>query len=169
MLASAAAASLEQITTSAATSGQRVSDIVTAIDLHAKGSEDVMRLMERVNAGAAEILGAGEEQQRTSNSVLESSSTMGDMAEIVKDGAGEQSRSLEEISQAIGKAREVAANVTRAVEHQTTECETAAGTLGRVKAHGDANARSVDDMHRALAALLRRAKALREDVSRFRL
>lgn len=169
MLASAAAASLEQITASASTSGQRVGDIVTVIDLHAKGSADVTRLMDRVNQGAAEILGAGDEQQRTSSAVLGSSSTMGELAEAVKNGAGEQSRSLEEISRAIGTAREVATNVTRAVEQQSGECEAAAGTLTRVRAHADSSARAVDEMNRALEGLLRRAKALREDVSRFRL
>ena len=168
-LASAAAASLEQITASASTSGQRVGDIVEVIRGHAKSSGDVARLMERVNEGAARILGAGEEQQRTSSSVLQSSSTMGDMAEVVKDGAGEQARSLAEISGAVGKTREVAASISGSVERQTEECAAAAGTLTRVRAHSEANARSVDEMRQAVAGLLRRAKALREDVSRFRL
>jgi len=168
-LASAAAASLEQITASASTSGQRVEDIVKVIRIHAEGSSDVTRLMERVNDGAAEILGAGEEQKRTSAGVLTSSETMGEMAEVVKTGAGEQTRSLEEISRAIGQARSVASDITGAVESQSGECAAAAETLTRVRAHSDANARSVDEMRQAVVGLLRRAKALREDVSRFRL
>lgn len=168
-LSAEAGVALEQITEAARDAGDRITEIVTAVQEQAKASAHVVELMDRVGAGVDQIRAAGSEQERSNQVVLESCTTMRDVAEQVRFTTAEQSRGSRRIGEAVESVREAVEKINRSLQEQSRACGEAAEFLGDVNDNTATNQQSTERMREAMQGLVRQAETLRESVQRFRL
>jgi methyl-accepting chemotaxis protein len=168
-LSAEAGVALEQITEAARGAGERISEIVSAVQEQTKASSHVVELMDRVRAGVEQIRAAGAEQERSNQVVLESCTTMRDVAEQVRSTTDEQSRGSRRIGQSVESVREAVDQINRSLQQQSSECGQAVEFLTRVNEKTATNQQSTERMREAMRGLVRQAEALRESVQRFRL
>lgn len=168
-LSTEAGHSLERITEAARGAGDRITEIVSAVQEQSKAATHVVELMDRVRSGVDEIRRAGHEQERSNQVVLESCTTMRDVAEQVRSTTDEQSRGSRRIGEAVESVREAVEQINRSLQQQSRGCGEAAEFLSRVNERTATNQQSTERMREAMRGLVRQAEALRESVQRFRL
>ena len=168
-LSAEAGVALEQITDAARGAGDRITEIVTAVQEQSKASVHVVELMDRVRSGVDQIRLAGQEQERSNQVVLESCTTMREVAEQVRSTTDEQSRGSRRIGESVESVREAVEQINRSLQQQSTACGQAAEFLESVSERTSVNQQSTERMHEAMRGLVRQAEALRESVQRFRL
>jgi methyl-accepting chemotaxis protein len=168
-LSAEAGVALEQITEAARGAGDRITEIVTAVQEQTKASSHVVDLMERVRGGVEQIRAAGQEQERSNQVVLESCTTMRDVAGHVRSTTDEQSRGSRRIGEAVESVREAVEQINRSLQEQSSACGEAAEFLGGVNDGTATHQQSTERMREAMRGLVQQAEALRESVQRFRL
>jgi methyl-accepting chemotaxis protein len=168
-LSAEAGVALEQITESARGAGERISEIVSAVQEQSKASAHVVELMDRVRLGVDQIRAAGSEQERSNQVVLESCATMREVAEQVRSTTDEQSRGSRRIGESVESVREAVDQINRSLQQQSSECGQAVEFLTRVNEKTATNQQSTERMREAMRGLVRQAEALRDSVQRFRL
>jgi methyl-accepting chemotaxis protein len=168
-LSAQAGESLETITRQARGSGERVREIVGAVQEQSKAAVHVVALMERVRDGVETIRRAGTEQERGHEVVMASAEAMRDVSQLVHRTTEEQARGAGRIRDSIEGVRLAAETIHRALQAQSEACAEAAAGLGCVADETDSHQQSVETMAEATGALRDEAKGLRDDVDRFRI
>jgi methyl-accepting chemotaxis protein len=168
-LSAEAGVALEQITQAARRAGDRITEIVSAVQEQSKASVHVVELMDRVRNGVEQIRVAGQEQERSNQVVLASCTTMREVSEQVRSTTEEQSRGSRRIGQSVESVREAVEQINRSLQQQSSACGEAAEVLGRVNERTATNQQATERMREAMKGLVRQAEALRESVQRFRL
>jgi methyl-accepting chemotaxis protein len=161
--------SLEAITRTARESGQRIAEIVQAVQEQTRAASHVQALMERVRTSVEQLRGATREQEQGNEVVLRGAATMRDVAQQVHRTTEEQARGGNQIRQGIEVVRQAVERIYQALQDQTAACQQSAGFMGRVASGARANHESAARMQRSTADLRAAAETLREELRRFRL
>ncbi len=168
-LSAEAGVALEQITDAARDAGDRIVEIVTAVQEQSKASAHVVALMDRVGSGVDQIRVAGQEQDRSNQVVLEGCTTMRDVAAQVRLTTDEQSRGSNRIGESVESVREAVEKINHSLQEQSRACGQAAEFLNDVNDNTATNQQSTERMREAMRGLVQQAESLRESVQRFRL
>lgn len=168
-LSAQAGTSLEEITRASKDSGNRMSEIVSAVREQTKAATHVVMLMERVRGGVEQIGRAGEEQDRGHEVVYRSAVTMREVAQQVRRTTGEQSSGFGRIRESVEGVREAAEQINNALQEQSDATSRAMEFLEQV-AEGTRAAESAGtELKVTQRALVQQADVLRHEVEKFRL
>ncbi|MDJ0786079.1 MAG: methyl-accepting chemotaxis protein [Myxococcota bacterium] len=167
-LAAEAGVSLEEITTAAGTSRERIQEIVVAVRDQSKASTHVVGLMERVNQRVDEIRRAGAEQERGNEVIMRGSLMMRDVAQQTHRTTEEQARGARQVRQSIEGIQEAVEQIHRSLEGQSGASRSAVSSLQQVHEKTASNHEATDQMSQATEGLREQAQTLRDDVGRFR-
>ena len=160
---------LEEITTAARGSGERIEEIVTAVREQARATQHVSDLMERVNTRVDSIRTAGSEQERGNEVVIRSSTMMRDVAQQTQRTTEEQSRGAMRIRDSMESVRDAVDQIHVALQEQSQACTSAVSFLDQVHGRTRSNDESTHRLSDASSVLAREAEALRDDVGKFRI
>jgi methyl-accepting chemotaxis protein len=161
--------SLEEITRSSRESGQRIAEIVSAVQEQTKAASHVVALMDRVRDGVDQIVAAGGEQDRGNEIVYRSSVTMSEVAQQVRRTTEEQSRGFGRIRENVEGVREAVEQINESLQGQSVACAQVAQFLEQVFERTRGNEASAQRMEGAMRDLLSQAEVLREDVTKFQI
>ncbi len=167
-LSAEAGVALEKITTAARESGDRIAEIVSAVQEQSKAAAHVVTLMESVKDGAESIRGASSEQIHGNEVVLRSASAMSEVAEQVRAASGEQAGGSLRMRDAIENVRSVVEQIHHSLQGQSNACQQIADQLDRIHGRTRSNEESAQRMREAMRGLLQQAEGLREGVRHFR-
>jgi methyl-accepting chemotaxis protein len=166
-LSAGAGVALEEITGAARESGQRITEIVAAVQEQSRAAAHVVRLMERVREQAERIRAAGGEQARGNEVVLRNAGVMRDVAEQVGGATQEQARGAHRMREAIESVRGAVEQINHSLQGQSTACRQIADLLEHVVGRTRGNEAAAARMRAAMAGLLREAEGLRDGVRHF--
>jgi methyl-accepting chemotaxis protein len=161
--------SLEAITRSARESGQRIAEIVQAVQEQSRAASHVQLLMERVRNGVEQLRAATREQEEGQEVVLRGTTTMRDVAQQVHRTTEEQARGGNQIRGGIEVVRQAVERIYQALQDQASACQQSAQTMGRVSSGARANYEASTQLSSSTGELRGAAETLREDIRRFRL
>jgi len=168
-LAAEAGASLEDITTAARASGDRIEEIVGAVREQSSAAGHVAQLMESVSRGVGQIREAGIEQEAGTTAVSESSAIMRDVAQQVQGTTGEQARGSARIRDSVENVREAVDRIHVSLRQQASACDGALAEHGQILDRTETNEAAAHRMSEATQRLKAQAEVLRQDVRRFRI
>ncbi|MDJ0868799.1 MAG: methyl-accepting chemotaxis protein [Myxococcota bacterium] len=160
--------SLEAITGTARESGQRIGEIVAAVQEQTRAAGRVSELMERVRESVDRLQRAMGEQEAGNEVVLRGTTTMQEVARQVHRTTEEQARGGGRIRESVERVRGAVEHIHHALQQQTGACADSAETIGSLAAQTRANEEAAARMTAATAALRDDAEALREQLGRFR-
>jgi methyl-accepting chemotaxis protein len=166
-LAEEAGVALEDITETAQKTGDRILEIVSAVNEQCQTSEQIVRLMEDVRDGVNEIRETSIQQSRDSEVMRESGSSMVEISASLRTGTEEQAKSTMLIAKNIENVRDLVSDVNTALQTQTAECEQAASVLGKVSVGTDKQERAIHKLGQVLSELTSQAAKLREKAGSF--
>jgi methyl-accepting chemotaxis protein len=161
--------SLEAITRTARESGQRIAEIVQAVQEQARAADHVQGLMDRVRTSIEQLRHSTREQEQGNEVVLRSSSTMRDVAQQVHRTTEEQARGGNQIRAGIEVVRQAVERIYQALQDQASACRQSATFMGRVSDGARANHQAAAQAERSAGELRSAAATLREEIQRFRL
>jgi methyl-accepting chemotaxis protein len=161
--------SLEAITRTARESGQRIAEIVQAVQEQSRAAFHVQALMERVRTGVEQLRGATREQEEGHEVVLRGTTTMRDVAQQVHRTTEEQARGGNQIRSGIEVVRQAVERIYQGLQDQTAACQQSAQLMGQVSGGARANYDASTQLTRSTGELREAAETLREDIRRFRL
>ena len=167
-LSAEAGIALERINTAARESGERIAQIVFAVQEQSKAAAHVVTLMDRVRDGAERIRSAGTEQTQGNEFVLRNASAMSEVAQQVSGAAEEQARGAQRMRETIESVRSAVEQINHSLQGQSAACQQIAELLERVHARTRSNEESAQRMRGAMRGLLQQAEGLREGVRHFR-
>jgi methyl-accepting chemotaxis protein len=167
-LSAEAGRTLEEITDASRESGLRITKIVNSVREQTKAASHVVELMERVRDSADEIGAAGAEQDRGNEVVYRSALTMREVAQQVRRTTEEQSTGLGRIRENVVGVRAAVEQISGSLREQSEACNEVTGFLERVSAGSRANEEAAEAVQEAMRELARYAEGIREDVERFR-
>jgi methyl-accepting chemotaxis protein len=168
-LSAEAGTALEEITTAARESGQRIGEIVSAVREQTKATTHVAALMEGVLDGVEQISQAAGEQHRGNEVVHRSALTMRDVSQQVRRTTEEQSRGFVRIRESAEGVRDAVEAIGASLQEQTAACRQVAEFLEQVFQGTRSNEQAVRSMADPMRDLLSQADALRVDVAKFRI
>lgn len=161
--------SLEAITRSARESGQRIAEIVHAVQEQARAADHVRGLMDRVRSSIDQLRHATGEQEQGNEVVLRGASMMRDVAQQVHRTTEEQARGGNQIRSGIEVVRQAVERIDQALQDQAAACRQSASFMGRVSDTARANHEAAAQAERSAGELRAAAGTLREEIQRFRL
>ncbi len=167
-LAAEAGVSLEEITVAARDSGVRIQEIVQAVQEQTHAAAHVAELMERVNRGVGGIRSAGEEQERGTEVVMNSTSAVRDVSQQVSRTTEDQARGAARIRDSMESVRDAVDRMHASLDQQSTSCNEMASSLEQIFERTRSNEDAAQRLNEATQALRGQAEALRQDVRRFR-
>ncbi len=168
-LAAEAGESLEEITGATRESGNRMLEIVSAMNEQNDAVSRVVRLMQHVRAGVEQIRTSGREQGAANEAVLRGSSAMREVARQVSGATGQQAQSAARIGENIETVRRAVEEINRVLQEQSGACRQATELLETVSERTGSNEEAARRLEEVMRELLRQAEALREEVRRFRI
>ncbi len=168
-LAEEAGVALEDITQTAKRTGDRILQIVGAVNEQSQTSEQIVCLMEGLRDGVNEIRETSLQQSRDSEVMQESGRSMVEISSTLREGTDEQAKSTRLIAESIEDVKTLVSNVNDALKTQTHECEQASDVLGRVSEGTDRQERAIHQLGQVLGELAAQAERLREEAGRFEL
>jgi len=168
-LAAEAGESLEEITGATRESGNRMLEIVSAMNEQNDAVSGVVRLMQHVRAGVEQIRTSGREQGAANEAVLRGSSAMREVARQVSGATGQQAQSAARIGDNIETVRRAVEEINRVLQEQSGACRQASELLETVSERTGSNEEAARLLEEVMRELLRQAEALREEVRRFRI
>jgi methyl-accepting chemotaxis protein len=161
--------SLEAITRTARESGQRIAEIVQAVQEQAKAAHHVQALMDRVRTSVDQLRTATREQELGNEVVMRGSATMRDVAQQVHRTTEEQARGGNQIRAGIEVVRQAVERIYQALQDQTAACRLSAAFMEQVSEGARANHEAAGQAERSAGELRAAADVLREEIRRFRL
>jgi methyl-accepting chemotaxis protein len=161
--------SLEAITRTARESGQRIAEIVGAVQEQARAAHHVQALMDRVRTSVEQLRNATREQEQGNEVVLRGSTTMRDVAQQVHRTTEEQARGGNQIRSGIEVVRQAVERIYQALQDQASACQQSASFMGRVSEGARANHEAAARAERTTGELHAAAETLRAEIGRFRL
>lgn len=168
-LAEEAGVALEDITQTARKTGDRILEIVSAVNEQCQTSEQIVNFMEDVRDGVNDIREISLQQSRDSVVMRESGSSLVDIATSLRMGTEEQAKSTRLIAQTIENVRDLVSDVNTALQTQTTECEQAASILGTVSEGTNKQEMAIHKLGQGLSEFSAQAQRLREKAGSFEL
>jgi methyl-accepting chemotaxis protein len=168
-LAAEAGVSLEDITTAARASGERIEEIVAAVREQSGAAGHVSQLMETVSLGVEQIRKAGIEQERGTDAVSQSSKVMRDVAQQVLGTTEEQARGAARIRESVENVQEAVERIHASLGQQADACDGALAMHGEIQERTRTNDEAARRMSEATQRLKAQAEGLRQDVRRFRI
>ncbi len=166
-LAAQAGVSLEEITSAARASGERIGAIVSSVREQARAAGHVSGLMDRVKGRVDEIRAAGTEQERGNEVIMRGSLVMRDVAQQTHRTTEEQSRGARQIRESVESVRDAVDRIHGALTEQSQACRSAVEFLQRVHERTTSNREAAQQMESATDQLKAQAQALRAGVGRF--
>ena len=166
-LSTEAGASLDEITQVSRESGERIDQILSAVQEQTRASTYVVEQMQSVKRGVDAIQRATGEQDRGNEAVVRSTEAMRDIAQQLQATTVEQSRGTLRIRESIEGVRGASEAIHGALQSQTRSCEQVGDFLEGLSAREQSNQESASRMREVARQLLDQANALREDVERF--
>jgi methyl-accepting chemotaxis protein len=166
-LSAGAGVALEEITGAARESGQRITEIVAAVQEQSRAAAHVVRLMERVREQAERIRAAGGEQARGNEIVLRNAGVMRDVAQQVGGATQEQARGAHRMRDAIESVRAAVEQINHSLQGQSTASRQIAELLEHVVGRTRGNEEAAARMRAAMSGLVREAEGLRDGVRHF--
>ncbi|MGH0037945.1 MAG: methyl-accepting chemotaxis protein [Myxococcota bacterium] len=167
-LAAEAGISLEEITAAARDSGERIEDIVRAVQEQTRAAAHVADLMERVSEGVGVIRSAGEEQERSNEVLMNSTTAVRDVAQQVSRTTDEQARGASLIRDSVESVRHAVDRMQASLEQQSESCGEVASGLEQIFGRTRSNEEAATRLNEATRSLRAQSEALREDLRRFR-
>ncbi len=167
-LAAEAGVSLEEITAAAHDSGGRIQEIVQAVQEQTRAAAHVAELMDHVSRGIGIIRSAGEEQERGNEVLMNSTTTVRDVAQQVSRTTDEQARGSAQIRNSVENVRDAVDRMHASLQQQSSSCNEVAESLERIFGRTRSNEEAATRLSDATRALRTQAESLREDVRRFR-
>jgi len=161
--------SLEAITRTARESGERIAEIVHAVQEQSRAASHVQALMERVRTGVDQLRSATREQEEGHEVVLRGTTTMRDVAQQVHRTTEEQARGGSQIRAGIEVVRQAVERIYQGLQDQTTACQQSAQLMGRVSGGARANYEASTQLTQSTSELREAAEVLREEIGRFQL
>ena len=161
--------SLEVITRTARESGQRIGEIVVAVQEQAQAAGDVQGRMEQVRTAVEALREATAEQATGHESVLRGTGTMREVARQVHRTTEEQARGAGRIRESVENVRLAAERIHQALQGQTASCEEGAAFMNTVSERAHANESSAESLADSASELRRESETLRENLRGFRL
>jgi methyl-accepting chemotaxis protein len=161
--------SLEAITRSSRESGQRIAEIVQAVQEQARAASHVQMLMERVRTSIEQLRAATRDQEQGNTVVLGGTATMRDVAQQVHRTTEEQARGGNQIRAGIEVVRQAVERIYQALQDQAAACQRSTGFMGRVSTGARANHEAAGLVERSTQDLRAAAESLRGEIRRFRL
>ncbi len=168
-LAEEAGVALEDITLTARKTGDRILEIVSAVNEQSQTSEQIVRFMEDVRDGVNEISETSVQQSQDSGVMRDCGSSMVEISSSLRTGTEEQAKSTRLIAQTIENVRDLVSDVNAALQTQTNECEQAASVLGKVSVGTDKQEQAIHKLGQVLGELTAQAEKLREKAGSFEL
>jgi len=168
-LSAGAGLSLEEITTAARASGDRIQEIVHAVREQSRAANHVSELMVRVSRGVGDIQTAGSEQQRGNELIRNGTGAMRDVSQQVHRTTEEQARGASRIRHSMESVRDAVDTIHVSLREQSGACREAVSHLESVYERTRSHEESGALLREATDGLRRQAEALREDVLRFRI
>lgn len=168
-LSADAGISLEGITRSSRESGERIGEIVLAVQEQTKAAGHVVELMDRVRTGVDQIATAGAEQDRGNETVYRSAVTMSEVAQQVRRTTEEQSRGFGRIRESVEGVRDAVEQINGSLQEQSSACTQVAEALEEVVDRTRGNEQAAQGLGDAVQSLVQQAETLREDVARFQI
>jgi methyl-accepting chemotaxis protein len=166
-LSAEAGVALEEITSAAGQSGERISEIVAAVREQSRAAVHVVSLMDQVRDGAEGSRTAGHEQTRGNEVVLRGATAMSEVSLQVSGATEEQAHGARRMREAIENVRGAVEQINQSLQQQSDACEQIAGLLERVTQRTHTNEESASRMRDATRGLLEHAEGLRESVRHF--
>jgi len=161
--------SLEAITRTARESGQRIAEIVQAVQEQAKAASHVQELMDRVRTSVEQLRSATREQEQGNEVVLSGATTMRDVAQQVHRTTEEQARGGNQIRGGIEIVRQVVERIYQALQDQAAACQQSAAFMGQVSEGSRASHEAAARAEHSTGELRDAAGTLREEIRRFHL
>ncbi len=169
VLAAQAGASLEEITQSARVSGDRVRQIATLVQAHARTSHEVVDLISGVRDGVTQISFVTHEQEQGGVVVLNSAVDVDAIAHQVEETAKQQSESAEQIAESVVEVRSMIHALKLSLGEQLDECRKMAVFFEAVREQADANQDAATSTEELMRNLVSRFNVLRMSLQkRFR-
>ena len=159
--------SLEEITTAASRTGERMEAIATATAEQTRGTREVTQAMEQVRSGVESIRTAGREQAHGSELVQRSAESLRDVASRVRTAILAQTEGTGRIGGSIETVHRSVTDIHRALREQLEACREASRVLEGLHEHTRATETAAAEMSENTRALVREAEGLRGDVRRF--
>ncbi len=161
--------SLEAITRTSRESGQRIAEIVSAVQEQSKAASHVQTLMEGVRVSVEQLRNATREQEQGNEIVLGGTATMRDISQQVHRTTEEQARGGNQIRAGIEVVRQAVERIYQALQDQASACHESASFMGQVSEGARANHEAAAQAERSTGELRAAAETLREEIRRFRL
>jgi methyl-accepting chemotaxis protein len=161
--------SLEAITRTSRESGQRISEIVAAVQEQSKAASHVQSLMEGVRVSVEQLRNATREQEQGNEIVLSGTATMRDISQQVHRTTEEQARGGNQIRAGVEVVRQAVERIYQALQDQASACHQSASFMGQVSEGARANHEAAAQAERSTGELRAAAETLREEIRRFRL
>ncbi|MCL4684525.1 methyl-accepting chemotaxis protein [Myxococcota bacterium] len=161
--------SLEAITRTARESGQRIAEIVAAVQEQSKAAGHVQTLMDGIRVSVEQLRSATREQEEGNEVVLGGTATMRDISQQVYRTTEEQARGGNQIRAGVEVVRQAVERIYQALQDQTAACQQAAAFVGQVSEGARANHEAAGQAERSTGDLRAAAETLREEIGRFRL
>ena len=167
-LSAQAGVALEEITSAARHSGDRIQEIVQAMREQTRAATHVEQLIEGVSQRVEQIRGATREQSRGNEVVMRGSLVMRDVAQQTQRTTEEQAHGATRIRDSIESVREAVDRIHGSLQQQGDSCRSAVDSLGGVFERTRTNDEATDGLAVAATELQRLAETLREDMRKFR-
>jgi methyl-accepting chemotaxis protein len=168
-LSAQAGVALEEITAAARHSGERIQGIVQATREQTHAAAHVEQLSHGVGERVEQIRGSMREQSRGNEVVMRGSHVMRDVAQQTQRTTEEQAHGALRIRDSIEGVREAVDRIHASLQQQGESCKSAVLSLSEVFERTRSNDEATDALAAAALALQETARALREDVRKFRL
>lgn len=160
---------LRKIGESVGVSTEMMVGIARAAGEQAKGSKQVSEAMNRLAGMVAEIAKATQEQARGTELIMDASEKMREIALQVKNSTREQSEGSKSITQSIESIMDMVKHINEATAEQSRGMVEVVQAVGVIREVTQENLGSTSEMAEAVEVLKLQARALKEEVDKFRL
>ncbi len=159
---------LKKIFESANKSTIRVKAIARATLGQARGSKQVTAAIQRIAQTVLHISAASNEEAKGSEQIMKSAQRMKELTSQVQRSSQAQAQGSHQITQAIERINEMVIHLNAAQKEQTTGSEQVLRAVQAIKAVAEHQARSVQELERAIESLKRQSDVLKSEVRRFK-
>lgn len=160
---------VEEMTRSSRTSASRLADVAEAVRAQTRVSREVVELMERTDAAVLEIRAAVSEQGQGNERARQAATIMQEVAARICASTTDQIAAIERIGASFEGIRAASEAVETALSDQSRSTEEVAQALDKIGSRCSENTRSAELTSAASDELRALAETLRRHVQRFAL
>ena len=159
---------LEEIARAALESGERVTEILRAIQNQGSATQQMGELMAGVTGDVKAIASAVQDASEGQTAVGTASTSIRDVAGMVHGSAEEQARAILALREGVLVVEEATRTIGEGLENQDRACQTAQTLATQVNARAEEQAGAATQVAEGVSSLAAATQALRDEVGRFR-